>query len=328
MNRFQKWAAATTVATYALIMVGSLVRASGAGLGCPDWPKCFGRYYPPLNKSQVPDHIDADLFDFQLAWIEYTNRLLGVLVGFLILGTLYYAIKSHRQAPRVLYPVITAFILVLVQGWLGGQVVESGLKPALITAHLVLALIIVSLLLYATVSAFFPTVAPFQALPKQRRVLGWLALIVLGFTLVQAGIGASLRGELEIIEEDNPGLERGEWIEEAGWIDPVHRSFSWTILIGVVAINYYVQRHMKGDNRWLSWAAWSTAALVAVQIGAGIGMAYGAIPPPLQVIHVIAASLLIGALMAIYLLASRIPTHDNHNRQSDQQRAILSQSSV
>ncbi len=326
MNRFQKWAAATTIATYALIMIGSLVRASGAGLGCPDWPKCFGRYYPPLNKSQVPASIDADLFDFQLAWIEYTNRLVGVLVGFLILGTLYYAIKTHRHNPRVLYPIIAAFVLVLIEGWLGGQVVESELTPWIVTAHLVLALIIVSLLLYATVSAFFPDTPP--VLPPQRRVLGTLALIVLGFTLIQAGLGAGLRGELEVIAEDNPQLKRGDWIDEAGWIDPVHRSFTWTILIGVVAINFYVQRRIDEDNRWLARAAWASGILVATQIIAGIGMAYGAIPPPLQVIHVIAASLLIGVLMAIYLLANRLPVHEDSTNQAGQHGKILSQSTV
>ncbi len=309
-DRFQKWALSTTIATYLLIMVGGLVRASGAGLGCPDWPKCFGRYYPPLSKSQVPSNVDADLFDFQLAWIEYTNRFIGVIVGFLIIGTLYYAVKSHRHTPRVLYPTIAAFILVLFQGWLGGQVVEQELAPWIVTVHLILALILVSLLLYATVSAFFPEVAPFENLPPQRRILGRLALLILLLTIFQIGLGANLRGELEIVQEDNPTLERGEWIENVGWVDPVHRSFSWLVLIGIAVIKIFAYRKIE-PNRWIHLTVRGTAILVVLQILVGIGLTYTDLPPPLQVIHVMNASLLMGALTAIYLLTSRLPTLDS-----------------
>lgn len=309
-DRFQKWALSTTIATYILIMVGGLVRASGAGLGCPDWPKCFGRYYPPLSKSQVPSSVDADLFDFQLAWIEYINRFIGVIVGLLIIGTLYYAVKSHRHTPRVLYPTITAFILVLFQGWLGGQVVEQELAPWLVTAHLILALILVSLLLYATVSAFFPETAPFENLPLEHRTLGRLTLIVLFLTIFQVGLGAHLRGELEIVQEDSPSLERAEWIDHVGWGDPVHRSFSWLVLIGVVALNLYTHRKIK-SHPWIHLAVRSTAVLVVLQILVGIGLAYASLPPPLQVIHLITASLLIGTLTTIYLFASRLSSQES-----------------
>jgi cytochrome c oxidase assembly protein subunit 15 len=309
-DRFQKWALSTTIATYILIMVGGLVRASGAGLGCPDWPKCFGRYYPPLTKSQVPGSVDAELFDFQLAWIEYFNRFIGVIVGFLIIGTLYYAIKSHRHSKRVFYPTIAAFILVLFQGWLGGQVVEQELAPWLVTVHLILALVLVSLLLYATVSAFFPETAPFENLPPQRRTLGRLALFVLCITIFQIGLGAHLRGELEVVQEDSPTLERSQWIEHVGWGDPVHRSFSWLVLIGVVALNIYTYQKIE-PHRWIHLTVRITAILVVLQILAGIGLAYAGLPPPVQVVHLIIASLLIGALTTIYLLASRLPSQES-----------------
>jgi cytochrome c oxidase assembly protein subunit 15 len=322
LNPFQKWALATTIATFVLIMIGGIVRASDSGLGCPDWPQCFGRPYPPLTESQVPDHIDAGQFDFQAAWIEYVNRLVGVLIGFLILGTMYHALKTHRRVPRVLYPTIAAFVLVLFQGWLGGEVVESELNPLHITAHLVLALLIVNLLLYATVSAFFPETRPYANLPRQRRTLGRLALLVLVLVLVQVGFGAGLRGELEIVEDESPTLARGEWIEEAGWVDPVHRSFSWLVLAGVVGLVYYTHRRMQEQHHLIQWAARAAGGLVIVQILAGIGLAYGPLPPILQVTHLVGASLLVGALMALYLLASRIPTETSSLESSLQQQLL------
>ena len=305
-TRFQKWALATTIATYILIMVGGMVRASDAGLGCPDWPKCFGRYYPPLTESQVPSDVDASKFDFQLAWIEYTNRFVGVIIGLLILGTLVIAIRNHRDNARILYPSIGAFVLVLFEGWLGGQVVASELEAWVLTAHLILALVIVSLLLYATVAGFFPNSKPFTNMPVHRRRLGWLAIAVLLLTLVQVGFGTQLRGELENIEDEQGEiLARSKWIEETGWVDMVHRSYSWLIVAGMVGIVYYTHRKID-PSRWLRMIAKVSVGLLAVQIVAGIGMAYGGLPPALQVVHLITASLFVGALTLIYLLAGRV----------------------
>lgn len=307
MSRFQKWALATTIATYFLIMVGGLVRASGAGLGCPNWPKCFDRYYPPLSADQIPSEYDPGLFNVQLAWIEYINRMIGVLIGILIIGTLYYAIKDHREDKRILYPAITSFALVLFQGWLGGQVVEQELAPWLVTAHLVLALVIVSLLLYATVGAFFPDVKKLREMPIDRRRLAWIALVVLVITLAQIGLGAKLRGDLENVEENNPELARTSLIEEAGWSDAVHRSYSWLVLGTVLFTAFYTHRRMTHKHPLLIWLSRAMVATVVLQVLVGIGLAYGGLPPALQVIHLINASVLVGVITMVYLLTNRLP---------------------
>jgi len=98
-DAFQKLALATTATTYLLILVGGLVRAAGAGLGCPDWPKCFGSWVPPTGADQLPPGFDPAQFNPALAWTEYLNRLLGVLVGCLIFATLVAAITG--QDPMV-----------------------------------------------------------------------------------------------------------------------------------------------------------------------------------------------------------------------------------
>ncbi len=305
MSRFQKWALATTIATYILIMVGGFVRASGAGLGCPDWPECYGHPYPPLHISDVPADVRDD-FDIQLAWIEYSNRMVGVVIGFLIMGTLYFAVRDHRDDKRILYPAIGAFLLVLFQGWQGGQVVKLELEPLMVTAHMVLALVIVSLLLYATVNAFYPDIKSFENLPTQRRHLGRVAFGVLLLSLGQVGLGAWLRGDLEVIKEEMPDLARADWIGEVGLIDIAHRSYSWLILFGVLYIAYYTYRHFRQNNTLILLAR-TAFAMVILQIGAGIGLAYGGLPPALQVIHLINGSLLIGTLTLTFLLANRLP---------------------
>jgi cytochrome c oxidase assembly protein subunit 15 len=303
LDRFQKLALWTTGATYLLIGVGGLVRAAGAGLGCPDWPKCFDRWIPPVSVEGVPAHIDPALFNFAKAWMEYVNRLLGVAIGFLIFATLVAAIVKHRRTPRVLWPSVGAFVLVAFQGWLGGQVVESGLKPIVLTAHLVLALVIVSLLLYATVSAFFPSGRAPAPLSTERRWLGRAVVATLVLLLVQIGLGADLRGEIQLAAE--AGVARGAWLDAVGLIDPIHRSVAVLVTGAIVALAALASRVAPGDP-WLARVSKIALALVAIQVLAGIGLAELGFPRVLVVVHLWAAALLLGDLTLMALLVVRL----------------------
>src|SRR5262245_12110213 len=126
-SSFQRLALCTTAITYFLILVGGLVRASGAGLGCPDWPRCFGSWVPPASAAELPPQFDASLFNPALMWTEYLNRLLGVTVGFLILATVLSAWRHHRDHSGIFRATIAALLLTGFQGWLGGRVVASEL---------------------------------------------------------------------------------------------------------------------------------------------------------------------------------------------------------
>lgn len=306
MNRFQRWALVTTLATYLAIIGGGLVRAADAGLGCPDWPTCFGRLHPPIKESQIPNTIDGNNFDISLAWIEYTNRFIGVIIGLLILATMYFAWRLHRRDRQVLYPTIAAFVLVLFQGWLGGVLVKYELEAWHITLHFFVALVIVALLLYATVEAFFPNRKPFAGLAPQRRRLAQLTLLVFGLTLVQTILGTEIRGQLELVEKNFQEMARADWIGEVNWIDPVHRSFSWLILLGVGWINIYIYQHTAVMHRWLRWIGYSAGVMVIFQIIAGIWMVYGGFPAAFQVVHLSVGSFFVGVLLMLYLLAGRL----------------------
>ena len=152
-NTYQKVALTTVGATIFLIFVGGLVRASGAGLGCPDWPKCFGMWIPPLSAAELPAAYDASAFNVYKTWTEYINRLIGVVIGLLIMATFALSFRYRKVKPSITISSGTAFILVLVQGWLGGQVVATGLDEWLITLHMILAMIIMLTLIYAVFKA-------------------------------------------------------------------------------------------------------------------------------------------------------------------------------
>lgn len=308
LTSFQRLALSTTAITYFLILVGGLVRASGAGLGCPDWPRCFGSWIPPLSAADLPAQFDPAQFNPALMWTEYLNRLLGVTVGLMILATTISAWRHHRRERRILWTVVAALLLTGFQGWLGGQVVAHELVPWLVTVHLIVALVIVSLLLYATVFAFFADRGIARAANGARRGLAWGGLALIGVTLTQVGLGAHVRGAVD--DALQAGVPRADAFETGGWIDMLHRDLSLVVLGGALLLLLYVWWRYPRE-RPIALAAQTVAGLVAVQLGLGLVLAYAALPPPAQVGHLVVASLLLGAQTVVVLLAWWLPVRDS-----------------
>jgi cytochrome c oxidase assembly protein subunit 15 len=301
LTRFQRLAVTTTALTYLLIAVGGLVRASGAGLGCPDWPRCFGSWIPPTSATELPPQFDASQFNAARTWTEYLNRLLGVSVGLAILATALSAWRHHRHDARIVWPVVAAALLTGYEGWLGGRVVAHELAPWIVTAHLVVALVIVQLLLWATVCAFGDRAPAGPGSPPSRR-LAWGAGAVTTLLLVQVALGTQVRGAVD--DALGHGVPRAETLATVGTFDAVHRDLAALVTLGVIGVWLWVwSRH--GRDRGLVRAASAAMALVSAQIVAGMTLTGLALPPAVQVAHLTLASLLLGALTMVVLLAWR-----------------------
>ena len=301
----------TTALTYGLILVGSLVRASGAGLGCPDWPRCFGSWIPPSSVEALPPQFDPALFNPTLMWTEYLNRLLGVTVGFFILAATVSAWRHHRRDPHILWPTVLALLLTGYEGWLGGRVVAHELAPWIVTAHLVVAIVIVLLLVYATVYALYrrPSLtvaggggAPLDDEPSRAprtTLVATIAAMIL-VTLAQVAVGTQVRGTVD--DALDAGVARPQALATVGTFDSVHRTSALAVMsLALVAMLVVWSKHPR-EKRIAQWT-YAVAALAALQIVLGIALAYVALAPPFQVLHLTVASLLMGAQMVQLLVA-------------------------
>jgi cytochrome c oxidase assembly protein subunit 15 len=294
LTSFQRLALWTTATTYFLILVGGLVRASGAGLGCPDWPRCFGSWIPPASAASLPPQFDPALFNPTLMWTEYLNRLLGVTVGFLILATAISAWRHHRREPRILWTTIAAFLLVGFEGWLGGRVVAHELAAWIVTAHLIVAIFIVQMLLYVTVEAL--------ATPQRVRadgVLGWSVVALIVLTLVQAGFGTQVRGAVDAALD--AGVARNLALGTVGRLDFLHRDLAFAVVVGATLLTLLLLSRRSPLVRW----SFVVLALAILQIALGAVMAYRSLIPAAQVGHLTIASLLLGAETVLWLLSRR-----------------------
>lgn len=301
LTKYQRAAIITITATLLLIFVGGLVRAAGAGLGCPDWPHCFGQWIPPLRAEDLPPGFDATKFNVYQTWLEYLNRLVGVVIGLLIFWTLIRSLPFRKTKPIVFWGSLVAFLLVGFQGWLGGVVVKSELEAWIITTHMITALAIVCLLIF---NAFQGSKEKFATKlgAREKRSLTISASFLLAFSLVQVAIGTQVRESIDLITRADSTMPRTDWLSHVGSIDTLHRSLSFLVLMVATVLflqinNSQIKGTLAKSGRWI-------LNLVVLQMAFGIGLAYFGMPAPLQVFHLLTASITICNQFFFLLLLS------------------------
>lgn len=305
MVLYRKMAFISTTAVYLLIFIGGLVRVAGAGLGCPDWPKCFGHWIPPISMSQLPPDIDPALFNFTLAWIEYINRLIGVVIGILILVTAVLAVKYYRNVPKIMYTTIAAALLVGFQGWYGSLVVGSELLPITVTVHMLLALLIACLLIYVTQSAFYyenPDSDKGAVYPAKTRTWTWF---LAGAAVMQVVLGTQIRSALEILREQFPLLTASEWLDLTGVVQNIH----WVLGVAMFFISWHIGiKVLKFSERLpllVKQSAVGIMALVIIQLVIGLVMVTAGLPALAQLFHLWVASLYLGLIVLLSIALNR-----------------------
>jgi cytochrome c oxidase assembly protein subunit 15 len=307
LARFRRMAWITLFAVYFLILVGGSVRASGAGMGCPDWPTCFGSWIPPTSEAQLPanyQEIYADLgyaeteFNVVKTWIEYLNRLTGVTIGFLILLTAIYSWSVRRHDKSIATASVAAFLMVGFQGWLGSKVVASNLMPGMITLHMLMALAIVGTLLFAVARARRGIMMAESIEGIDPRFEKWL-YIVMALTVIQVTMGTQVREMVDYLNHTQ-GAERSSWVDALPWFFYVHRSFSAIVLFA----NLWLVALLVRSVGWTHTLTRFTIAMIMViglAIVSGATLGHLGMPALVQPLHLLGASLLFGLQFLIWM---------------------------
>jgi heme a synthase len=315
---FYKLCLSTLVAIYFLIAVGGIVRSTGSGMGCPDWPKCFGQWIPPTSVDQLPSDykesyaqyrakknqkftsllravgmsetadkiladktvlIEAD-FNSTKTLIEYLNRVLGVIIGLFIVALFWRSLKFRKQRPALFWVSVATLLAVLVQGWFGSIVVSTNLTTWTITVHMLIALVIVSMLNYLLA----------VSLPKAEESnppSGIIAILICCSValLIQILFGTQVREAIDKLAL----LARDTWIASLGLEFIIHRSFSWIVLGLHVLLIWRLRK--TTSSKTVSLALF---VLILGSFLTGVGMAYFDVPPFLQPLHLVLAAICFG----------------------------------
>ncbi len=333
MSLFQKVASATAVSLIVLIFVGAVVRATGSGMGCPDWPTCWGCWIPPTSKGQIdvdslpikkykekakrhgrdPGEITRETvleeFDPVETWIEYVNRLTSMPLGILTLITFIMAHQFWRKKPKVYWAAFIALVLLLVNAIMGRNIVYSGLKPGVITIHMALAILMLCVIVYI---AWAGRDRPWRFHLSVKTGGGWTkkaAFLLFVLVLAEGVMGSQVREMTDELQKIHGNAERSSWVEEleGAWIYLVHRSFSWLLLLS--ALVYYFGARKRHDDKQAKRLEVVVVGTVISQMLLGFWISLVGLSPVIQVLHIGLSSILVACLF-LWLLASSIKEID------------------
>ncbi len=307
LRRFRRWTIITALATVFLIWVGGWVRSTGAGMGCPDWPKCFGMWIPPTSEAALPadylEHYGAqrlkknqrvaktltklgftDLayliqndpsvfihepFNTYKTWTEYLNRVAGVLVGFFIFLTLIFSIPTRKVDKKLFWLSLFAFLGVGFEGWLGSLVVSTNLMPSFITVHMILAMAILMALISAAIIADVTIKSNKVTLFEKPWNLIGGGVVICGLILTQIIIGTQVRENVDIVKAALSANERSEIIPKLGSVYGTHQLFYYILALSVLIFAFLLRGSSKSGQKYfsLNGVKFSTILMVFALLG-------------------------------------------------------------
>ena len=332
MNSLYRKTIISIVIVYLVILAGGIVRMTGSGMGCPDWPKCFGFLIPPTERSQLVWKsnseynknqiviIDEKLFyandkfksksKFEMSnwseytkhdyskfnvyhtWIEYINRLIGAIAGLSVLILFVNSLKFLKTKKIITGLSFLALIAIIFQAWLGKMVVDSNLTANTITVHMLMAIILLFILF-----SILAISNPGKKRVKISRNISILVLISIVLLLIQIITGTEVRKFIDIKMELLNYTEKDRWIENISSSFSFHRSFSWAIIIVNSLIYFYARK--SGLKLKIIHIV---NTLIFFQISSGIIMYYFHFPFSSQPIHLLISTMIISIQFYFLLL--------------------------
>lgn len=256
-SRYQWLAVTTVVLTLVLIAVGAIVRTTGSGLGCPDWPLCHGRLLPPAERTAI---------------IEYSHRSLAALVGLLVVATALVTLRRRRNDSTARALAVASLPLLGLQAWLGKVTVERELPAEVVTFHLGTALVLLAVLALIALFALMGETREVIDSAERRsffRVTVGAAVVTGGVLLIGAyvvGSGATTACTTwpSCLEAPIPFLDGGQ-LQDVHWL---HR-ITVVVGLGAVAVVAFAAAQLRTDAAAVRTGAQALVGLYALQIAVG-----------------------------------------------------------
>jgi heme A synthase len=292
---FRWLALVTTITTYALIVLGGVVRVTDSGDACPDWPRCHGELLPPLETQVL---------------IEFSHRLVASLIGVLIAATAIAAWRG-RHTPLVRWGAVAAVVLVIGQIVLGGVTVLSDLHSNIVTAHLALASTLLATLVIVTIASFDPAAPVPDAAQRAtaasfRNLLAFAALATFALMLTGSYVSGSGAG----MAFDDWPLFNGSLMPDGGRLAMIHATHRFAALaVGLIVL--YVAARAWRTQRWhppVLYAVLGALGIYVAQVFVGAANVWTMLQPSAAGAHLALATGLWAVLVGATFLAHRAVT--------------------
>ena len=314
-----------------VIVLGAYVRLSDAGLGCPDWPGCYGQITAPDDAEEISRarlaHPDSEI-DSAKAWKEMAHRYFASILGLLILIMAFIAWKNRAQPNQPLLLPLFLVVLVIFQGLLGMWTVTLLLKPAIVTLHLITGLLTLSLLFWVVLRQPRLWQSQLEKISCSAGLRKWaqLGLIVLAVQIFLGGWTSTNYAALYCT--DFPTCQ-GQWIPETDFkeaftfIRPLGINYEGGVLSNSAGVTVHLMHRIgalvtfiviagltisllvKSRNTLVKKVSAGILLLLVVQVSLGIANVLLLLPIPIAVAHnAVAALLLLSMIVLNFMLHS------------------------
>ena len=317
-----------TIVTLCVIVLGAFVRLSDAGLGCPDWPGCYGHWLgvpqTPLEIAQANEQYTTNSVHVEKAWKEMIHRYLAGLLGLIILGLTLIAVRNRQDSRQpVMLPLFTLG-LTLFQAILGMWTVTLFLQPVIVTLHLLGGMTILSLLWWLVLKTSVKQ-KPDRSVPNYKIKLGIFVTVLLALQITLGGWTSANYAALACL--DFPTCQQQWWPDAMDFkqaftlwhntginyaLNPmdspartaIHLLHRIGALIVLVTSGFFLATLCRRNIPTpLKSAAIAALGLLLIQVALGISNVLFYLPLPVATAHNgIAALLLLAMLRIIYML--------------------------
>lgn len=327
----------SVTALFALILAGGIVRSSGSGMGCPDWPKCFDRLIPPTAVSQLPaDYqqkyvkgriiknerfaktldllgygemafqirndksiLKPEKFNASKTWTEYVNRLIGAIYGLLLILCFLFSFPYLRTDKSIFFLSFFNILLVGFQGWMGSIVVSTNLLAWTVTVHMLLAMAILAISIYTYFKA--QVLGNRKILRSSSAAMKIVAIFAVLLTLVQIVLGTEVREQVDAVSSAMNYLSRSQWVARTGIAFNYHRDLA-VLVLSVNLIMFFILRRGVSHTSYQYKFMVYVLLLLGAQIITGLFLSHYSLPPIAQAAHILLATLVFGAQFYLFLI--------------------------
>lgn len=261
---------------------------------------------PPTEVGEIPaaffdthPQFESKTFNAVQTWIEYLNRLVGATIGLLMFLTAAFSLVFWKKDIRIVILSVLAMVMTGVEGWLGKLVVDRNLAGGMVTAHLLLAVLIMAVLILANYLVAARHLQVGERPQAGSRTLVWVGAAVLLLTLVQVLVGTQVRETVDEMAAALGPSQRGEWLQPSVFYT-LHKA-TWMLMSVVLALWLrQVMRQLAG-NRMVRTLSIAIVAFVVLEVLLGMVLAYKALPPAVQPVHMLLANLILAAEFSIWI---------------------------
>ena len=301
--QFYKSSIITVILLYILILVGGFVRITESGDDCPDWPKCYGSWLPPLTIEDIPEKFNPTQDKVYGAWIEYFNRMVGVILGLSMLYTFYKSFNVFKKDKTLFYGSFSSLLLIIIAGWFGGQIATNIdgtniIYQHSVSIHLYIAILATISLVYTTNRGFIVIFPNIEQKSNYSPYVVNLLICILILNLLLVFSGSFIRTFLDdaLLNKYSYFIRMEKYVNTTGLTKFIHPTLGF-LMLTLSAILWNHIMNISNSSSTVQLIVKFILYLICFQILVGEGLRFNMIHESFRLYHLWLSSAILGLII-------------------------------